>query len=113
MIAITSLAHSDRVASRHSSGKRLFEVADLVIDTCTPPGDAGVEIDGLEAPVGPLSTVAAVTIVNMIKSGVAQRLTDAGQPPAVMSSGVLVGEDRAADLFRRCFDDFRDRRRRL
>ena len=113
VIAITSLEHGTRVASRHSSGQRLFEVADLVIDTCTPAGDAGVVIEGLETPVGPLSTVAAVTIVNMIKSGVAQRLTDAGTPPVVMTSPVLVGEERAAELFRRCFDDFRDRRRRL
>lgn len=113
VIAITSLAHSTLVASRHSGGRRLFEVVDLVIDTCTPAGDAGVTIDGLDTPVGPLSTVAAVTIVNMIKTGVAHRLTDAGTPPVVMTSPVLVGEDRAADLFQRCFDDFRDRRRRL
>lgn len=113
VIAITSMEHSTRATSRHSSGKRLFEVADLVIDTCTPAGDAGITIDGLESPVGPLSTIGAVTVVNMIKTGVAQRLTDAGQPPVVITSAVLVGERRAGELFRRCFDVFRDRRRRL
>jgi uncharacterized phosphosugar-binding protein len=113
VIAITSIEHSTRATSRHSSGKRLFEVADLVIDTCTPAGDAGVVIDGMESPVGPLSTVGAVTVINMIKTGVAQRLTDAGQPPVVITSSVLVGERRAAELFRRCFDVFRERRRRL
>ena len=99
VIAITSLEHSRRSPVRHSSGKRLFEVADLTVDTCTPAGDAAVSISGLEAPVGPLTSVAGVTIVNMIKVMVAQHLTDAGQPPPVITSSVLVGEERSRRLF--------------
>src|SRR6266571_2027757 len=49
-IAITSLAHSKQSASRHSTGKRLFEVCDLVIDTCVPAGDAQVEVPGFPHP---------------------------------------------------------------
>ena len=113
VIALTSVAHSRQATSRHSSGKRLFEVADLVIDTCTPVGDAAITIDGLETPVGPLSTIGSVAIVNMIKTGVAQRLTELGQPPVVMTSAALVGASRSRELFRRCFEVFSERRRRL
>jgi uncharacterized phosphosugar-binding protein len=113
VIAITSLAHSEQAVSRHSSGKRLFEVADLVIDTCAPLGDAGISIQGLETPVGPLSTIGSVTIINMIKSGVAQRLTELGQPPVVMTSAALVGASRSRELFQRCFEIYSERRRRL
>ncbi len=53
LIGVTSLPHSSATPSRHSSGKRLFEVADVVIDTGIPLADAAIRIDGLEAPVGP------------------------------------------------------------
>lgn len=46
-VAITSLAHSKSVTSRHSGNKRLFEIADVVIDNCGMPGDAILEIEGL------------------------------------------------------------------
>ena len=55
-------------------GRRLLDEADLVIDLCTPPGDALVPIDGLDTPVGPGSTIATVAIVNSIKVRVAQLL---------------------------------------
>jgi uncharacterized phosphosugar-binding protein len=113
VIAITSLDHSRNATSRHSSGKRLFEAADLVLDTCVPLGDAAVDIDGLDTPVGPLSTIGSVTVINMIKTGVAQVLTGRGQPPTVMTSAALVGDRRARELFEECFARFADRRRRL
>ena len=113
VIAITSLEHSRLSGSRHSSGKRLFEVADFVIDTCTPPGDAVVQIDGLDTPVGPLTTIAGVTIINMIKAEVAQRLTNAGDAPRVLTSSLLVGEDRSRKLFEDSYREFRERTRRL
>jgi uncharacterized phosphosugar-binding protein len=84
-----------------------------VLDTCTPVGDAGVTIDGLETPVGPLSTIGSVAIINMVKVGVAQRLTELGQSPVVMTSATLVGASRSRDLFQRCFEIFAERRRRL
>jgi uncharacterized phosphosugar-binding protein len=113
VIAITSVENSRLATPRHSTGKRLFELADIVIDTCTPPGDAAVQISGLDTPVGPVSSVAIVTIVNMIKVGVAQRLTDAGKPPPVITSAVLVGEERSRELFDRSYEEYRERTRRL
>lgn len=113
VVAITSVEHSTRATSNHSSGTRLFEAADIVLDTCTPVGDAGVEIPGLDTPVGPLTTIANVLIINMIKTGVAERLTAAGAPPVVITSGLVVGTERAQELFRACFDTHREQTRRL
>lgn len=113
VMAVTSVAHSRLSASKHSSGQRLFEVADLVIDTCTPPGDAAVHIEGLETPVSPLTSLAAAAIVNMIKAEVAERLTRAGQPPKVITSALLVGPERSNELFDASYAEYRERVRRL
>ncbi len=113
VIAITAVEHSRLSSARHSSGRRLFEVADVVIDTCTPPGDAGVHVPNLDTPVGPLTTIACATIINMIKCEVAAQLTAAGKPPSVLTSSVLVGRERSDALFEASYDEFRARSRRL
>jgi uncharacterized phosphosugar-binding protein len=105
--------HSRLSSARHSSGQRLFEAADVVIDTCTPPGDAAVRIPELDTPVGPLTTIACATIINMIKCEVAAQLTVAGKPPNVLTSSVLVGKERSDELFEASYDEFRARSRRL
>ena len=57
--ALTSTAHADASTSRHESGKKLHDVADLVLDQQAPAGDSAAWIDGLETPVSPLSSVTA------------------------------------------------------
>lgn len=66
LIAITSVEQSRSSAPLHASGKRLFELADVVIDNCVPPGDALLEIPGLASRIAPSSTVAGATIINSI-----------------------------------------------
>jgi uncharacterized phosphosugar-binding protein len=112
-VAITSLESSRLSQSRHSSGKRLFEVAEWVIDICTPPGDAAIRIDDLQSPVGPLSSIASLTIINMIKVRVAELLTQAGKPPPVITSSLLAGEERSQELFESSYGEYRERTRRL
>jgi uncharacterized phosphosugar-binding protein len=99
VIAVTSVAHSHSGSSGHSSGTRLLDHADVVIDLCTPPGDALVALDGLETPVGPGSTVAAVAIANEIKSQTAALLIERGAMPPVLTSAAVVGKDRSDQLF--------------
>ena len=66
VIAITSLAHSKNYDSRHESGKKLFEIADLVIDNCAPSGDGVITLeDGI---IGPASSVLGMIIVNIIST---------------------------------------------
>jgi uncharacterized phosphosugar-binding protein len=103
------LEHCLATPPRHKSGLRLPDVADITIDNCTPAGDALVHIAGLEYPVGPGSTVGYATIVNALKCSVAQKLTEMGQPPLVLTSGVLIGSEKSAELFERTYDDYRER----
>src|SRR5687768_10062708 len=56
-VALVSLAHAEASESRHPTGRKLHEVADLVLDTGAPVGDSMVQIDGLDTPVAPGSTV--------------------------------------------------------
>ena len=72
-------------------GTRLLDHADVVLDLCTPPGDALVAIDGLDTPVGPGSTLAAVALVNEIKVRTAELLVERGAMPPVLTSAAVVG----------------------
>lgn len=96
VVAITSLKHSAQVSSRDASGKRLYEVADLVIDNTVPYGDASIEIPGIAARMGPLSTLAGVFIVNALAMRTAEILVAEGEPPQVFVSA-NVNEDGALD----------------
>ena len=93
-----------------SSGARLLDEADLVIDLCTPHADALVAIDGLDTPVGPGSTIAAVAIVNSIKVRTAQLLVERGAMPPVITRASVVGAERSRALFD---DAYREHARRI
>lgn len=92
VIAITSLKHSRRVSSRAPSGRKLFEIANIVIDTTTPYGDASLNIPGLERPMGPVSTIAGIAILNSVLAVAANTLVQMGQPPEVYISANVEGE---------------------
>jgi len=72
VVAVTSVAES---RAQGSSERRLVDHADVVVDLCTPPGDALVELDGVDTPVAPGSTLAAVAIANEIKARTANSST--------------------------------------
>jgi uncharacterized phosphosugar-binding protein len=99
VVAVTSVAQSMAHAPSHSSGTRLLDHADIVIDLCTPPGDALVWLDGLATPVGPGSTAAYALIVNEIKVQTAALLMMRDQLPPVITSAAVVGDERAERLF--------------
>jgi uncharacterized phosphosugar-binding protein len=103
VIAVTSVEQSMSDEPNPAVGSRLLDEADLVIDLCTPHADALIAIDGLDMPVGPGSTVAAVAIVNSIKVRTAQLLVGRGAMPSVMSRASVVGADRSRDLFERAY----------
>lgn len=98
-VAITSLAHSKSVASRHSSGKRLFEIADIVIDNCGVPGDAALEIEGLDGRVCATSGVAGMFIIESVIAQAIQDLVESGcRPPVYVSMNVDGGDEANAWL---------------
>lgn len=78
VIAFGSAAEARGKKSRHSSGKTIFEVADLVVDTCAPIGDSSVPLKNHRDKVGPVSTMAFVTCVWMTVTTVAEILADRG-----------------------------------
>lgn len=84
LIAITSLEHSRRAAVRHEGGRKLFEIADVVIDTGAPFGDAVIELPGLEQRVAAVSTSLAVAAVNALIAETADRLVAQGYMPMVL-----------------------------
>jgi uncharacterized phosphosugar-binding protein len=105
VVAIVSRRHAEATRSKHRAGLKLMDVADLVLDTGAPPGDALVWIDGLETPVAPGSTIGGCLLINALKAEVAERLTRAGQPPRVLTGAAIVGEDRARALFEAAYDE--------
>lgn len=109
VVALTSVPHARVSTSKHASGKKLSDVADLVIDQCAPEGDSAVWVDGLETPVAPVSSVSGCTVINLIKADVARRLTEAGCPPHVLTAACHLGEERARALFEETYDDYRRR----
>jgi uncharacterized phosphosugar-binding protein len=109
VVALTSLAHAGVSTSRHESGRKLHEVADLVLDQHAPAGDSAVWIDGLATPVAPISSVSGCTLINLVKAEVARRLTEAGAPPKVLTAACHLGAERARDLFEATYDDYRRR----
>lgn len=90
-VAITSLGYSEQVTSRHSSGKKLYEVADLVIDNAGVLGDAALSLPGLAQPVAPTSNILAMFILHAVMAGGAKVLLDRGVEPPVFWSGNLDG----------------------
>jgi uncharacterized phosphosugar-binding protein len=105
VVAIISREHSEASSSKHGSGKKLQDFADLVLDTGAPIGDAMVKLNGLETPVAPGSTVGGCMLINSIKAETALRLTKAGKAPKVLSAGALVGTERATKLFEAAYDE--------
>jgi uncharacterized phosphosugar-binding protein len=113
VVAIVSRQHADRSPAKDAQGRRLQDVADLVLDTGAPAGDAMVAIDGLATPVSPGSTVGGALLVNMIKAEVADRLVRAGQPPRVLTAPALIGSDASTALFEAAYDEHARRLARL
>lgn len=105
VVALVSRRHAEASLSNHPQKMKLTDCADLVLDTGAPVGDAMVAVEGLETPVSPGSTVGGCMIVNALKAEVAARLTQAGQPPKVLTAGCIVGRDRARELFEAAYDE--------
>jgi uncharacterized phosphosugar-binding protein len=91
VIAVTSVEYSKAQPSRDKSGKCLFEVADVVIDTCGVLGDAIIKLDGLEQPVAPTSNLAANFIIHSLTMETVINLLNQGIKPPVFWSGNLDG----------------------
>ena len=86
VIAVTSLAYSSGVASLHSSGKRLFECADIVLDNCAPAAEAMMEVEGLDARFAAASGISAALLLWSVCAVAIDELLAAGLKPSVLKS---------------------------
>ncbi len=95
--------------TRHSSGKKLFEVADIVIDTCVPSEDAVVPLKNHYDKVGPISTIAFVTVVWMTITTVAEILADRGNKLFIHPSHNLPGDTTARERLNSALSEYKRR----
>ena len=91
VIGVVSVAHCSQSKPAHSSGKKLIDVADVVLDNQCPPGDCVVEIPGMTWRTGPTSTVTGAMLINMLRCETAERLLALGHPPVMLPSHQFVG----------------------
>lgn len=94
VVALTNMDHSRQMDSRHSSGKKLYEVADVVLDNGGVLGDAEIELEGLNQKVGPTSTVNGIIIVQALVLNIIENLVQKGvEVPVFLSANTKDGDE--------------------
>ena len=106
LIAITSMTYSPQVPSDHPCGKRLFELADLVIDNCAPAAEAMMEIEGLPARFAAASGIAAATIMWSVSAVVVETMMQKGLLPGVLKSANFPGGNEFNQEVIRHYEEF-------
>lgn len=109
VIAAGSAAEMAHARSRHSSGKKLFEIADVVIDSCVPAVDASVPLKHHYDKVGPLSTVGFVAVVWMTITTVAEILADRGVKLYIHPSHNIPGDTTARERLDEALAKYKER----
>lgn len=95
VVAVTSLEYTKNVKSRHSSEKKLYEIADVVIDNKTESGDAIVEVEGVPNKMGPTSAAVGAAILHSLTIEVAEKMAEKGEEPPVWLAANVPGGDEA------------------
>ena len=107
VIAIVSKSHCEEAKAAHSSGKKLTDSADLVIDNLCPAGDCVLELDGLEWRTGPVSTITGAMIINMIRCAAVEALLKRGVKPVILPSHQFVGNTSASEQLETFYEAYR------
>lgn len=94
VIALTSTEFTNDVTSRHVSGKKLIDIADVVLDNCGVSGDAVIEVEGFATKFGPTSSIIGFMILQSIIAQTISDLVKEGTEPSVwVSSNLDKGDD--------------------
>lgn len=91
VIALVSRVHCEQARPAHPSGRKLIDVADVVLDNGAPIGDCLLALDGCRHKTGPFSTLGGALVMNMLRCEVAQRLMQRGIEPVFLPSHQFVG----------------------
>ncbi len=113
VIAVVSSQHCSNSSPNHSSGKKLTDVADVVLDNCAPAGDCILELDGLEWRTGPVSTLTGAMLINMLRCEVAARLLEKGKKPVILPSHQFIGNTSAEEQLEAFYEAYRTSLRHL
>ncbi len=113
VIAIVSRRHCEAAQPAHSSGKKLIDVADVVIDNLAPIGDCAVRLDGLDWATGPLSTITGACIINMLRCETARMLVEGGHKPVMLPSHQFAANETAEDQLEKFYEAYRRSLRHL
>ena len=109
VVATGSSEQAEGSKTRHPSGKRLFEIADVVIDTRVPAGDSSVPLKGHVDNVGPVSTMAFVAVVWMTITTVAELLVERGVKLHIHPSHNVPGDTTAHDRLDAALSEYKRR----
>jgi uncharacterized phosphosugar-binding protein len=105
-IGMTNVNHSQGVSSRDKSGKKLYELCDLVLDTCGPRGDALIQPPGKNYAVAPVSTIVGAVLMEALICAVAETMLSHGVEPPVYQSANIDGND---DYNRRSREELKEK----
>ena len=112
VIGVTSFANCEVGISKHSTGKKLNDVADILLDNCAPIGDAVVHFDSSKFPVGPASTFGNTLLVNLMKVRTAELLNEMGKLPPVITHAHYIGKEESTKTFDDVLAEFERRQKR-
>ena len=105
VIALTNMQTSTTVPSRHSSGKKMYDFADIVIDNCGCRGDSALQLEGLAEKTAPSSTAVGAVIANAVVARAIERMLEAGvEPPVFISANIEGGDEHN----RRIMEQYKD-----
>lgn len=109
LVVTGSAAESIGKKTRHSCGKTVFELADIVIDSCAPLRDASVPLKNHRDNVGPVSTMAFITVVWMTICTVAENLAERGVHLYIHPSHNISGDTTARERLDQALAEYKRR----
>jgi len=109
VVVFGSAAEAAGKKTRHTSGLTIFDIADIVVDTCAPLEDASVQLKNHRDKIGPVSTMAFVTCVWMTITTVAGILADRGVKLYIHPSHNVPGDTTARERLDEALAEYKRR----
>lgn len=109
VVVFGSAAAARGKKTRHTSGKTIFDIADIVVDTCAPLEDASVTLKNHRDKIGPVSTMAFITCVWMTVTTVAEILADKGVKLYIHPSHNVPGDNTARERLDEALAEYKRR----